>query len=127
MANNKQIHNVAIVGTGGIGASWAALYFARGLQCHRNAPRPPMPKKTGAVTSTPHGSTSPPSACVLLKSGMILVANDLTSNGRQYMANYKIPRRVEFSDIELPKSGSGKILKRLLRERFWAHEERAVS
>jgi len=25
LANNKQIHNVAIVGTGVIGASWAAL------------------------------------------------------------------------------------------------------
>ena len=32
----------------------------------------------------------------------------------------KIPRRVEFSETELPKSGSGKILKRILRERFWA-------
>jgi 3-hydroxyacyl-CoA dehydrogenase len=31
MANSKQIHNVAIVGTGVIGASWAALYLARGL------------------------------------------------------------------------------------------------
>ncbi len=65
-------------------------------------------------------------ACVVLKPGTVLVANDLISHCRQYLANYKIPRRVEFSDTELPKSGSGKILKRLLRERFWAHEERAV-
>jgi long-chain acyl-CoA synthetase len=65
-------------------------------------------------------------ACVGLKPGMALSANDLTIHCRQYLANYKIPRRVEFSDIELPKSGSGKILKRILRERFWAHEERAV-
>jgi acyl-coenzyme A synthetase/AMP-(fatty) acid ligase len=34
---------------------------------------------------------------------------------------------VEFSESELPKSGSGKILKRVLRERFWEHQERAVS
>jgi long-chain acyl-CoA synthetase len=65
-------------------------------------------------------------ACVVLKPGMVLSANDLTSHCRQFLANYKIPRRVEFSDTELPKSGSGKILKRILRERFWAHEERAV-
>ncbi len=65
-------------------------------------------------------------ACVVLKPGMALSANDLTSHCRQFLANYKIPRRVEFSDTELPKSGSGKILKRILRERFWAHEERAV-
>ena len=65
-------------------------------------------------------------ACVVLKPGMALSANDLTSHCRKFLANYKIPRRVEFSDTELPKSGSGKILKRILRERFWAHEERAV-
>jgi acyl-coenzyme A synthetase/AMP-(fatty) acid ligase len=29
-------------------------------------------------------------------------------------------------DTELPKSGSGKVMKRILRERFWAHEQRAV-
>ncbi len=65
-------------------------------------------------------------ACVVLKPGMVLSVNDLTNHCRQFLANYKIPRRVEFSDTELPKSGSGKILKRILRERFWAHEERAV-
>jgi acyl-CoA synthetase (AMP-forming)/AMP-acid ligase II len=65
-------------------------------------------------------------ACVVLKPGMALSANDLTGHCRQFLANYKIPRRIEFSDTELPKNGSGKILKRVLRERFWVHEERAV-
>jgi long-chain acyl-CoA synthetase len=65
-------------------------------------------------------------ACVVLKPGMALSANDLTSYCRQFLANYKIPRRVQFSDTELPKNGSGKILKRILREHFWAQEERAV-
>jgi long-chain acyl-CoA synthetase len=65
-------------------------------------------------------------ACVVLKPGMALSANDLSTHCRQFLANYKIPRRVEFSDTELPKSGSGKMLKRILRERFWVHEERAV-
>jgi long-chain acyl-CoA synthetase len=65
-------------------------------------------------------------ACVVLKPGMALSASDLTTHCRQFLANYKIPRRVEFSDIELPKSGSGKILKGPLREQFWAHERRAV-
>src|ERR1700733_10801160 len=31
MAKNKEIRNIAIVGTGVIGASWAALYFAHGF------------------------------------------------------------------------------------------------
>jgi fatty-acyl-CoA synthase len=64
-------------------------------------------------------------ACVVLKPGMVLVAKHLTSHCREYLANYKIPRRVEFSDTELPKRVSGKTLKGLLRKRFWAHEERA--
>jgi long-chain acyl-CoA synthetase len=66
-------------------------------------------------------------ACVVLKAGQVLSADDLASYCRRFLANYKIPRRVEFSESELPKSGSGKILKRILREHFWAHQERAVS
>jgi long-chain acyl-CoA synthetase len=66
-------------------------------------------------------------ACVVLRPGITLTVDDLIAHCRRSLAAYKIPRRVEFLDTELPKSGSGKILKRLLRERFWAHEERAVS
>jgi 3-hydroxyacyl-CoA dehydrogenase len=40
MAKNKQIQNVAIVGTGVIGASWAALYLARGLNVTATDPAP---------------------------------------------------------------------------------------
>jgi long-chain acyl-CoA synthetase len=66
-------------------------------------------------------------ACVELKQGMALTADDLISHCRRTLANYKIPRRVEFSETELPKSGSGKVLKRILRERFWAHQQRAAT
>lgn len=66
-------------------------------------------------------------ACVVLKPGRTLSADELIAHCRRTLANYKVPRRIEFSDDELPKSGSGKILKRILRERFWAREERAVS
>jgi len=51
----------------------------------------------------------------------------LLAHCRRSLANYKVPRRVEFFDTDLPKSSSGKILKRVLRERFWEHQERAVS
>ena len=66
-------------------------------------------------------------ACVVLKPGHTLSADELLAHCRRSLASYKIPRRVEFSESELPKSGSGKILKRVLRERFWEHQERAVS
>ncbi len=66
-------------------------------------------------------------ACVVLKPGQVLSASDLTAYCRRSLANFKIPRRVEFMDTELPKNGTGKILKRILRDRFWAHQERAVN
>jgi len=66
-------------------------------------------------------------ADVVLKPGKTLSADELIAYCRRSLANYKIPRRVEFSDTELPKSGSGKILKKVLREHFWTHQERAVS
>ena len=65
-------------------------------------------------------------ACVVLEPGHPLSAEDLIAYCRRSLANYKIPRRVEFSDDELPKGGSGKILKRVLRERFLAPALRPV-
>ena len=65
-------------------------------------------------------------ANVVLKPGWTLRADELIAHCRRSLANYKIPRRVEFSETELPKSGSGKILKRTLRERFWGRQDRAV-
>ena len=66
-------------------------------------------------------------ACVVLKPRMQLTAEALINHCRQSLANYKVPRHIEFSDTDLPKNGSGKILKRLLRERFWAGSELQVS
>jgi long-chain acyl-CoA synthetase len=66
-------------------------------------------------------------ACVVRKPEMSLSENELIAHCRRSLANYKVPRHVELSDTELPKSGSGKILKRILRERFWADQKRAVS
>jgi long-chain acyl-CoA synthetase len=65
-------------------------------------------------------------ASIVLKPGLALSADALISFCRRSLANYKVPRRVEFSETELPKNGSGKILKRDLRERFWTDQKRAV-
>ena len=66
-------------------------------------------------------------AYVVLKPGKTLTAEELVAYSRKSLANYKIPRHIEFSESELPKSGSGKILKRLLRDAAWARQERAVA
>ena len=66
-------------------------------------------------------------ACVVLEPGQAMTVEELIAYCRRSLASYKVPRRVEFSETDLPKSGSGKILKRVLRERFWANQQRAVS
>jgi acyl-CoA synthetase (AMP-forming)/AMP-acid ligase II len=38
---------------------------------------------------------------------------------REHLASYKVPRSISWLD-ELPKTGSGKILKRELRAPYWA-------
>lgn len=66
-------------------------------------------------------------ACVVLKPDAILTADDLIAFCRRSLASYKLPRRVDFSETDLPKNSSGKVLKKTLRERFWTHEQRSVS
>jgi long-chain acyl-CoA synthetase len=65
--------------------------------------------------------------CVVLKPDATLTADDLIAFCRRSLASYKLPRRVEFSETDLPKNSSGKVLKRNLRERFWTRQQRAVS
>ncbi|HBB88895.1 MAG TPA: hypothetical protein DC047_14910 [Blastocatellia bacterium] len=63
---------------------------------------------------------------LVLKPGLVVTGEELISRCRQSLANYKVPRHVEFSETDLPKSGSGKVLKRVLRQQFWAGAERSV-
>ena len=48
-----------------------------------------------------------------------MTEDDVMAFAREHLASYKIPRSVTWID-ELPKTGSGKILKRELRAPFWA-------
>ena len=45
---------------------------------------------------------------------------------REYLAHYKCPRSIDFVD-ELPRLPTGKLYKRLLRERYWAGHETQIS
>jgi long-chain acyl-CoA synthetase len=65
-------------------------------------------------------------ACVVLKPDMKITVEALIGHCRERLAKYKVPRHLEFSETDLPKNGAGKVLKRLLRERFWAGASRAV-
>jgi fatty-acyl-CoA synthase/long-chain acyl-CoA synthetase len=58
-------------------------------------------------------------AAVVTRPGMTLTADEVVVHGRAHLASYKIPRSISFVP-ELPKTGSGKILKRDLRAPYWA-------
>jgi len=48
-----------------------------------------------------------------------LTGEEVTAFAREHLAGYKVPRSVDFAD-ELPRTGSGKLLKRQLRAPYWA-------
>jgi acyl-CoA synthetase (AMP-forming)/AMP-acid ligase II len=64
-------------------------------------------------------------AVVVLREGASLTDDEVIEFGRQHLAHYKVPRTISWLD-ELPKTGSGKILKRELRAPFWAGRDSKV-
>ena len=64
-------------------------------------------------------------AVVVPRAGQRLDAEELTGFARAHLAGYKVPRSLAFAE-ELPKTGSGKILKRALREPYWRGRTRRV-
>lgn len=65
-------------------------------------------------------------AVVVAAPGHRLTEADVVEACASRLASYKKPRRVVFRD-GLPKTGSGKIQRRLLRDQFWAVEERGTA
>lgn len=64
-------------------------------------------------------------AYVQRRDGSDVTAEQLATFCAEGLASYKRPRRIEFV-AELPHNEMGKVLKRALREPFWAGRERAV-
>jgi long-chain acyl-CoA synthetase len=58
-------------------------------------------------------------ALVVLKPDMQATEKEIIDHCATLLSKFKLPRTVEFVS-ELPKTGTGKILKRELREKYWA-------
>jgi long-chain acyl-CoA synthetase len=58
-------------------------------------------------------------ATVVRSPGSSLSGAEVTAFAREHLASYKVPRSVAFTG-ELPRTGSGKLLKRQLRAPYWA-------
>jgi fatty-acyl-CoA synthase len=67
-----------------------------------------------------------PAAVVVRKPGTGLDADSLAAYLAGRIAKFKVPRRIEIVDEELPRTGTGKIRKLEIRERFWKGEARRV-
>jgi len=64
-------------------------------------------------------------AVVVCKPGEEVAEEDLKNHVKKRLAGYKTPKTIDFVDI-LPKTGSGKLMKRTVREWYWKGEKRRV-
>jgi acyl-CoA synthetase (AMP-forming)/AMP-acid ligase II len=80
-----------------------------------------------AVVSAPDAKWGEiPVAIVVLKPSETMTSQQLLAHLEGRLAKFKYPRHIQFEDKPLPKTGTGKILKRELREQFWQGKERRV-
>ncbi|MCZ7527281.1 MAG: AMP-binding protein [Acidimicrobiia bacterium] len=64
-------------------------------------------------------------AAVQPRPGVELTADDVVAFAREHLAGYKVPREVSFHE-DLPRDSAGKLVKRVLREPFWAGADRRI-
>jgi acyl-CoA synthetase (AMP-forming)/AMP-acid ligase II len=67
-----------------------------------------------------------PVAVVVRKPGSTVSSDQLLDFLKDRLGKFKLPRVIEFCEEPLPKTGTGKIRKLVLRERFWLGKEKRV-
>jgi acyl-CoA synthetase (AMP-forming)/AMP-acid ligase II len=65
-------------------------------------------------------------AVIVLRSGMTATTEEIIDFCRGKLGGFERPRSVDFVD-SLPRTPSGKVLKRVLREPYWAGQSRRVA
>ncbi|WP_379549531.1 fatty acid--CoA ligase [Qipengyuania sp. DGS5-3] len=65
-------------------------------------------------------------ACVVCKPGENVDEDDVIAYARERVAAFKAPKSIDVIDV-MPRNPSGKILRRQLREPYWAGQERQVN
>ncbi|HEV2493870.1 MAG TPA: fatty acid--CoA ligase [Terriglobia bacterium] len=66
-----------------------------------------------------------PKALITVREGCRTTEDEILNHCRQHLAGFKVPKSVDFVE-SLPKGGTGKILKKVLREKYWVGRERRV-
>jgi fatty-acyl-CoA synthase len=67
-----------------------------------------------------------PAAVVVRKPGVELTEEALLGFLGERLGRFKLPRVIRFSEDALPKTGTGKIRKNVIRETFWSGKEKRV-
>ncbi|MBS1822089.1 MAG: long-chain-fatty-acid--CoA ligase [Acidobacteria bacterium] len=80
-----------------------------------------------AVVAAPHPHWGEvPVAIVVLKTKHALTEEQLLAFISTRIARFKLPRSICFSEVPLPKTGTGKVMKQLLRDGFWQGKQSRV-
>ena len=76
--------------------------------------------KDVAVIGVPHEKWGEQvTAVVVLHEGQTATADEISAHCKGKIAGYKVPKNIIFiSDEEMPRTGTGKILHRMLREKY---------
>ena len=53
------------------------------------------------------------------------LAADIMTYAREHLAGYKVPRSIDFTD-EFPRTETGKLVKRELRDPYWTGRDRVI-
>jgi acyl-CoA synthetase (AMP-forming)/AMP-acid ligase II len=64
-------------------------------------------------------------AAIQTRPGHTLTAEDVQAFARSHLADYKVPREVSFHE-DFPRDNAGKLVKRLLRDPYWAGRQRTI-
>jgi fatty-acyl-CoA synthase len=67
-----------------------------------------------------------PAAIVVRKPGSKLTSDELLEFLKTRLGKFKLPKAIVFSEDALPKTGTGKIRKMMLREQFWEGKTKRV-
>ncbi|HEV7525009.1 MAG TPA: AMP-binding protein [Acidimicrobiia bacterium] len=66
-------------------------------------------------------------AIVVVRPGASVTEAEIIDHAREWIAGFKLPKSVEIRTEPLPLSGAMKVLKRELRDPYWAGRDRAVN
>jgi fatty-acyl-CoA synthase len=102
------------------GENISSLEVERGISAH------PAVLECAVVSAPDPRWGEVPAAWVVLKPGAHLDEEQLGEFLQGRLAKFKLPRRLHFTNDPLPKTGTGKILKRNLRETLWTGKDRYV-